>query len=81
MVAPKDDSRELVEQWLKSAGLSDHATISPRADSVIVEASIAQVEKLLNAEYEAFGKSKSTLTAQTNTFQSTTILELLQSEL
>ena len=50
------DERELVEQWLKSEGLSEHSTVSPRADSVIVEASVAQIEKLLNADYEAFGK-------------------------
>lgn len=58
MVAPKDDSKDLVEQWLKSAGLSEQSSMSPRADAIIVEASIAQVEKLLNAEYEAFGMSQ-----------------------
>lgn len=57
MIAPKDDSREIVEQWLKSEGLSDYATVSPRSDAIFVEASIAQVEKLLRTEYEAFGES------------------------
>ena len=56
MIAPKDESSDLVMGWLKDAGLSSHAMISPRGDSVIVEASIKQIEKLLNAEYNAFGE-------------------------
>ncbi|KUJ09482.1 subtilisin-like protein [Mollisia scopiformis] len=58
MIAPKDESRDLVEQWLRSEGLSGQATISPRADSIVLEVSIAQVEKLLNAEYEPFVNEK-----------------------
>lgn len=57
MIAPKDESRELVIQWLIGAGLGEHASVSPRTDSIIVEASVTQVEKLLNAEYNAFGKT------------------------
>jgi tripeptidyl-peptidase-1 len=59
MIAPKDESRDLVMNWLDSKGLSQHASLSARSDSVIVEASISQVEKLLSAEYSAFGKSPS----------------------
>jgi tripeptidyl-peptidase-1 len=58
MVAPKDESSNLVMQWIESEGLGDHATISPRLDSVVVEASISQVEKLLNAEYTPFGRAQ-----------------------
>lgn len=54
IIAPKDESTESVMAWLKSEGLTGE--MSPRADSVIVEASISRVEKLLNAKYEAFGK-------------------------
>jgi tripeptidyl-peptidase-1 len=57
MVAPRDESSDLVIQWIETEGLGDHATISPRSDSVIVEASVSQIEKLLNAEYAPFGKS------------------------
>lgn len=57
MVAPKDESSEAVMQWIESAGLGDYATISPRLDSVVVEASVSQIEKLLNAEYTPFGKA------------------------
>jgi tripeptidyl-peptidase I len=56
MIAPKDESSDLVMSWLKNQGLSSHATLSARGDSVIVEASISQIEKLLSAEYSAFGK-------------------------
>ncbi|KAE8454669.1 hypothetical protein EG329_000292 [Mollisiaceae sp. DMI_Dod_QoI] len=58
MIAPKDESTELVMQWLRSEGLIGHASISPRSDSVILEASIAQVEKLLHAKYEAFSNKE-----------------------
>lgn len=56
MIAPKDDSRELVMKWLNSEGLVENASLSPRADSIIVQASVSQIEKLLNAEYAPFGK-------------------------
>ncbi|KAG0650254.1 Tripeptidyl-peptidase sed3 [Hyphodiscus hymeniophilus] len=54
MIAPKDESSDLVMDWLKSQGLDNHATLSARGDSVILEASISQIEKLLDAEYSAF---------------------------
>jgi tripeptidyl-peptidase-1 len=57
MIAPKDESSMLVMNWLADNGLSRHAALSARGDSVLVEASIAQVEKLLGAEYAAFGKT------------------------
>jgi tripeptidyl-peptidase-1 len=56
MIAPMDESSELVMQWIESEGLGDYATMSPRWDSVVVEASISQIEQLLNAEYTPFGK-------------------------
>jgi tripeptidyl-peptidase-1 len=59
MIAPKNESRDLVMNWLDLEGLSKYASLSARSDSVIVEASINQVEKLLSAEYSAFGKSPS----------------------
>ncbi|KAF8860253.1 subtilisin-like protein [Acephala macrosclerotiorum] len=54
MIAPKDESSELVMQWLRSEGLIGQASASPRLDSIILEASIAQIEKLLEAEYQPF---------------------------
>jgi tripeptidyl-peptidase-1 len=55
MIAPKDESRDLVMQWLERNGLKECAELSPRSDSVIVKASVSQVERLLNAEYSPFG--------------------------
>jgi tripeptidyl-peptidase-1 len=55
MIAPKDESRDLVLQWLEVKGLNGQAEMSPRSDTVIVKASIAQIEKLLDAEYSVFG--------------------------
>lgn len=56
MIAPKDESRDLVMNWIATEGMLDYASVSPRLDAVIVEAPIRQIEKLLKAEYEQFGK-------------------------
>jgi tripeptidyl-peptidase-1 len=56
IISPKDESRELVMQWLNDEGLGKYVSMSPRMDSVVVQASISQIEKLLNAEYNAFGE-------------------------
>ena len=56
MIAPKDESRSLVLQWLDSEGLSEYAKMSPREDSIVVQASVTQIEKLLSADYGAFGE-------------------------
>lgn len=57
IIAPKSESKDLVMQWLEGEGLRDIATLSPRLDSVIVEGSIKQIEKLLKTEYSTFSKS------------------------
>jgi tripeptidyl-peptidase I len=57
MIAPKDESGDLVMQWIEGEDLAHHTTISPRSDSVIVEGSIAQIEKLLKSEYNTFGNA------------------------
>jgi len=56
MIAPKDESKDLVMQWLESKGMSSEASLSPRSDSIIIESTVDKVEKLLNAEYNVFGK-------------------------
>jgi tripeptidyl-peptidase-1 len=56
MIAPKDESRDLVLQWLKIEGITNYSSISTRGDSIIVKASISQIEKLLDAEYSSFGE-------------------------
>jgi tripeptidyl-peptidase-1 len=57
MITPKYESRELVMQWLNLEGLGEHASVSPRMDSIIVQASISQIERLIKAEYSAFGET------------------------
>ncbi|ROW06737.1 hypothetical protein VMCG_04002 [Cytospora schulzeri] len=54
IIAPRDESGELVMSWLESAGLRDYASYSARGDSIVLETSIAQVERLLDATYEPF---------------------------
>lgn len=54
IIAPKDESGSMVMEWLENEGLASFAKYSNRGDSVIVEASVAQIQTLLNAEYSAF---------------------------
>jgi tripeptidyl-peptidase I len=56
MIAPKDESRDLVLNWVEEAGLGRYASSYPSSDSVVLEASISQIEKLINAEYSSFGE-------------------------
>ncbi|KAN0089028.1 subtilisin-like protein [Hyaloscypha variabilis] len=59
MIAPKDESRNLVLQWLNIEGLTNYSSLSTRGDSIIVKASISQIEKLLDAEYNSFVRTDS----------------------
>lgn len=54
LIAPKDESGDLVMGWLEAAGLRSNAKYSSRGDSILIEASISQIEKLLGAEYSVF---------------------------
>lgn len=56
IIAPKDESGEMVMEWLESMGLRSHAYFSTRGDSIIVEAPVAQIERLLDAEYSAYSE-------------------------
>ena len=57
MIAPKQQSKDLVTEWLEKEGLTDIAHFSPRADSVIIEGNVRQIERLLKTEYSSFGQS------------------------
>lgn len=59
IIAPKDESGAMVMEWLEAMGLRDHAEYSKRGDSIVIEASISQIERLLDAEYSAFCESSS----------------------
>ena len=55
MVAPKQQSKDLVMDWLNREGLGDIAEFSPRLDSIVIEGKLRQIEKLLKTEYASFG--------------------------
>jgi hypothetical protein len=55
MVAPKQESVDLVQDWLKTQTTSYDAEITVQGDYVTVQASVNTVERLLNAEYSTFG--------------------------
>jgi tripeptidyl-peptidase I len=54
-VAPKEESVDLVKDWLSSATSGDEAVISVEGDYVTVQASVNTVERLLKTEYSTFG--------------------------
>ncbi|KAF2728339.1 tripeptidyl-peptidase 1 precursor, partial [Polyplosphaeria fusca] len=54
MVAPKQESVDLVTSWLESKISSSKAKIAVQGDYVTVDASVRSVEKLLDAEYSIF---------------------------
>ena len=56
MIAPKQESNDLVMQWLTSEISSPEAKVTVKGDYVTVQASVNTIEKLLNAEYSTFGK-------------------------
>lgn len=56
MIAPKQHTKDVVMEWLNREGLSRIAEFSPRSDSVVIEGSIKQIERLLKSEYKAFGR-------------------------
>lgn len=55
MIAPKQESSDLVMQWLDNEISSSEAEITTKGDYVTIQASVKTVEKLLNAEYSVFG--------------------------
>lgn len=57
MIAPKQESNDLVMQWLKDETEKSEAEITMKGDYVTVQASVTTIEKLLDAEYSVFGKS------------------------
>lgn len=54
IIAPKEESGAMVMEWLAGHGLQNHAKYSKRGDAIIIEASISQIEELLDAEYSVY---------------------------
>jgi tripeptidyl-peptidase-1 len=57
MVAPAKESADFVMQWLESEISNSGTKVSQKGDYVTVEASVAEIEQLLDAKYSVFGIS------------------------
>jgi tripeptidyl-peptidase-1 len=55
MVAPAKESADFVMQWLESELSHLSTKVSQKGDYVTVEASVAEIEQLLDAKYSVFG--------------------------
>ncbi|KAI1871926.1 hypothetical protein JX265_005912 [Neoarthrinium moseri] len=58
MIAPRDESKSLVFEWLRQQGLDQDAVLSPRGNTVVVKASVRQAEKLLGAQYDVYNNAE-----------------------
>jgi tripeptidyl-peptidase I len=64
MLAPSQHAYEMVAEWLEESGLSDKATVEE--DWVIIDGTIGDAAKLLQAEYQLFeNKATGKVTART----------------
>lgn len=78
MIAPTDESKSLVLDWLSHQGLADKSVVSSRGNAVTVTASIEEIEKLLEADYETYSEFLSFIKFQSshsNSMQPTARLE------
>jgi tripeptidyl-peptidase-1 len=57
MVAPAKESADVVMQWLESELSNLGTKVSQKGDYVTVEASVAEIEQLLDTKYSVFGNS------------------------
>jgi tripeptidyl-peptidase-1 len=57
MIAPAQESSDLVMQWLQNEFSGPDAKVTQKGDYVTVEASVKKIEELLDAEYSVFGTS------------------------
>lgn len=55
MIAPKQESSDLVMQWLTKEISAPEAKVTKKGDYVTIQASVKTIEKLLDAEYSVFG--------------------------
>ncbi|KAH8647333.1 peptidase S8/S53 domain-containing protein [Xylariales sp. PMI_506] len=57
IIAPSDESRDLVFDWLKSEGLGEVSALNWRGNVIEVNTTIEKAESLLNAEYKSYTDS------------------------
>ncbi|KAF2713438.1 subtilisin-like protein [Pleomassaria siparia CBS 279.74] len=60
MIAPKQESSELVMQWLATKVAHPEAKVTQNGDYVTLQASVNVIEELLEAEYSTFVRTGST---------------------
>ncbi|KAF7516212.1 hypothetical protein G7054_g14244 [Neopestalotiopsis clavispora] len=58
IIAPKEESRQLVMEWLGNNSLSDAASLNERGNIVIVETTVSKAEQLLNTKYNSYTNSE-----------------------
>lgn len=56
IIAPKEESRQLVMEWLGNNSLSDAASLNERGNIVIVETTVSKAEQLLNTKYNSYSE-------------------------
>lgn len=56
IIAPKDESRQLVFEWLGNHSLANSAVLTPRGNIVVVNATVSQAEQLLGTKYNGYSK-------------------------
>lgn len=57
MIAPAQESGDLVMRWLASELSRPDVKVTQKGDYVTVEASVNEIEELLDADYRVFGMS------------------------
>ncbi|ETS87832.1 hypothetical protein PFICI_01660 [Pestalotiopsis fici W106-1] len=54
IIAPKEESRQLVFEWLGNNSLSDTASLNERGNIVTVTTTVSKAEQLLNTKYNSY---------------------------
>jgi tripeptidyl-peptidase I len=54
VIAPKNESKELVLQWISGHGLT--GVVNARGNAVHLNATVSQAQDLLGAEYSSYSK-------------------------
>lgn len=56
MIAPADEAKDLVAEWLGQAGLGNSYSLSARGNAIVVTGTVSEIEKLLGTEYDVYSK-------------------------
>ncbi|KAI1858727.1 uncharacterized protein JN550_012477 [Neoarthrinium moseri] len=54
VIAPKEESKQVVFEWLGNHSLADSAVLTPRGNIVVVSTTVGEAEKLLGTEYHSY---------------------------